>query len=549
MKQDQDKIVLLLAVILVVLVVSIILVSILTNQREEMHFGEEESSETAGTEEKPSEAQTIVVEPEPEVTDDDFAQALAILLADDSGKYTDAFSSILKAADHENLDAQYFAGEMYLKGIGTAVDFEKAAEYIGKAFENGNEHAFSIYGKMSFMGDGLRQDYEQAYYAFQSLKEPAAEVYCAMGIMNVYGMGTRTDYEKARTYLDAAAAMGDTTAQTVKASIKGAVYERRPSEAENALVPKSITTVDYAAVSKELMEQVALVYERMEEQEEYKKFDEELMQMSKMSPGLVSQVAIFGKDNWLFFQSAIDGDSYHDYVGDNAFTETDLLSIKNNLEVQKKKAEEAGAQFVLLVYPNKEIIYEERMPSYIVRDSDVTRTDELVSYLQNHSDIEVIYPKEQMQDLKDTYQLYYSTDTHCNMLGCFVGLSELLHRKYEKQPVLDADNFEIHSKTYTGDIGVMIGREDRYAADTVYFLPAYKVPDEDKVDASMILVGDSFSDFLRMESEHYFQKGVNHFMVMDYEYDFEKTFDAALSAGSADIIVWECAERNIERLK
>ena len=150
---------------------------------------------------------------------------------------------------------------------------------------------------------------------------------------------------------------------------------------------------------------------------------------------------------------------------------------------------------------------------------------------------------------KDICQLYYTTDTHCNMLGCFLGLAELLKQEYGKTPILDVNNFDIHTTKYAGDIGVMIGREDRYAVDTVYFLPSHKVIEEDKVDASMILIGDSFSDFLKMESSYYFKNGVSHYMIMDYGYDYKKAYESALSSTDADIVVWECAERNLERLK
>lgn len=108
-------------------------------------------------------------------------------------------------------------------------------------------------------------------------------------------------------------------------------------------------------------------------------------------------------------------------MGDNAFSEKELTAIKN-LESQKQKAEEKGAKFILMIYPNKEIIYCDKMPSYIIRESEVTRADKLVAYLRENSDIDIVYPKEQFMEQKDVCQLYYTTDTHCNMLGCFWGL-------------------------------------------------------------------------------------------------------------------------------
>jgi hypothetical protein len=95
----------------------------------------------------------------------------------------------------------------------------------------------------------------------------------------------------------------------------------------------------------------------------------------------------------------------------------------------------------------------------------------------------------------------------------------------------------------------MIGRQDRYSFDTVYFLGEKAAADEDKVDASMSLIGDSFSEFLNIEAGYYFTEGVNHYMVNDYSYDYNAATEAALSKGGSDIIVWECAERCTDRLK
>lgn len=560
----QNKIMNILIVIFVVLLTAIVVVGAWMNQKKNAgKYGTDEPQTVMDKEaeietEIKTESKTQEAVTQPQAVDADekhtakdsaFYQAFQMLVQDSSSPPDEVLAYMTEAAKEGNIDAQYFVGEMYLQGVGTAPDPEKAAAYLQQAYDNGNEHAFEIYGKLCFLGDGVKQDYEQAYEAFRSISAPSAEINCAMGLMNIYGMGVRPDYEKARQYLEQARTDGSMAAKTAQASIEGAVYERRPSEAEPDIGIKAATVIDYGEENSELAVLVETVYGQLESQEKYDRFDEELMRMAEMSPAMAAKVAIFGKDNWLFFQNNEDGASYHDYVGDNAFSEKELLAIMNNLEAQKHKAEASGAKFVLLIYPNKEIIYSDKMPSYIIRESETTRTDKLVAYLEEHSDLEVVYLKEPFLEQKDEIQLYYATDTHCNMLGAFVGLSELLGRIYGKELDLDVASFDIHATDYTGDISVLIGREDRYAIDTIYFLPKHKVAEEDKVDSSMILIGDSFSEFLNMESAYYFKNGVQHYMIMDYEYDFGKALDAALSSGNADLVVWECAERNIERLK
>jgi hypothetical protein len=236
-------------------------------------------------------------------------------------------------------------------------------------------------------------------------------------------------------------------------------------------------------------------------------------------------------------------------VGSNEFSDKELAAIKDNLENQEKKANAAGAKFVLLIYPNKEVVYSDKMPSYIERETDITRTDKLVKYLRENTDIEIIYPKEEYMSLKEEYQLYYATDTHCNMIGTYVSLMELMNKVYGKELSLDISKFDVHSTAYSGDIGVMIGRDDRYSFDTVYFLSEKGVSIADRVDESASLIGDSFSEFLNIEAGYYFKNGINHYMVSDYSYDYNKAMAAALSAENSDIIIWECAERCVDRLK
>lgn len=548
----QNRVIIILMAVLMVLLIAIVAVGTWSNQRrvsEKENLTEQQTATEEESAEKRTKELTEINNQQQMDEDSAFHFALSNLALGTDEKLDETLSLMVEVAEEGNIDAQYFVGEMFLQGIGTKPDMEKAAKYLKQAYDNGNEHAFPIYGKLCFMGDGLRQNYEQAYEAFYNISKPTTEVLCAMGIMNIYGMGVRPDYEKARSYLSTAETAGDIIAKTAKLSIETAVYKRRPSETEIEISKKTVNVVDYSTKKNELVELVDTVYKKIESQENYNKFIQELENMSKMSPELVNKIAIFGNDNWLFFQNSADGTSYHDYVGDNAFSGKELSSIKKNLESQKRKAEEKGAKFILMIYPNKETIYCDKMPSYIIRESEVTRADKLVAYLRENSDIDIIYPKEQFMEQKDSCQLYYTTDTHCNMLGCFLGLAELLRQEYGKTPILDVGNFDIHTTEYAGDIGVMIGREDRYAVDTVYFLPSHKVMEEDKIDASMILIGDSFSDFLKMQSNYYFKKGVSHYMIMDYGYDYQRAYETALSSGNADIVVWECAERNLERLK
>lgn len=451
------------------------------------------------------------------------------------------------AAQQGNPDAQYIAGEMYLQGIGAEADMAKAADYIRQSYEKGLRRAYGIYAKMCFMGcESISQDYEKAAAIFHLLSDDDPEASYMLGLMHTFGMGVPTSYDTAASYLAKSAEQGYDGAEAFQETIASWVTGKESGGEQYIELQTAQSEVDY---SGDLAEKINEYADTLAQSEEYAAFDAEKSAIEKIDISVAANITLFGKNNWLFMQNPNDGSSYHDYIGDNAFSEKEMASIAKRLTGQKEEAEAAGLEFVLLIIPNKEVIYSENMPTYIERVSETTRTDKLVEYLRNNTELEIIYPKDLYYQYKDEYQLYYQTDSHCNMQGSFVAVAELMNLKYQKNLSLEDARFDIHMNDYCGDLGVMLGRQDRYSTDRVYFLPASVAGEADRTSDSLLLIGDSFSEFLNTEFSYFFDGGVEHVMVMDYGYDYYNAQKSALSNTNANIVVWECAERYIDRLK
>lgn len=75
--------------------------------------------------------------------------------------------------------------------------------------------------------------------------------------------------------------------------------------------------------------------------------------------------------------------------------------------------------------------------------------------------------------------------------------------------------------------------------------------DAQKVKSSMMLVGDSFSEFINIETAYYMRGGVNHQMIAEYGYDYHSATQAGFASESikSEYVVWECVERYLDRLK
>lgn len=161
---------------------------------------------------------------------------------------------------------------------------------------------------------------------------------------------------------------------------------------------------------------------------DYLPFRNELVKLKNLNDifvfnNLVHKDLILGKEKWLFLKwdSLIPN-----YMGTYTYTTEELERAKNNLIRLKEVFNQNGADFYMVICPDKNQIYPEYMPDYIKRKSIKSGTDIFVEYIKNNSDIKVVYPKEELLKYKDKYQLYYKYDTHWNNLGAYIGYSELM---------------------------------------------------------------------------------------------------------------------------
>lgn len=538
-----------LGILFLITVGVVVCVNILENKKNTDYWEELVGDKDDGKddEDEKEEPKTEVVQSENTEADALLQEALELAMAEEADAAA-ALSLFEQAAELGNADALYFSGELYLQGIGTDRNTKKAASYFQQAYEKGNKNAFGIYAKFCFLGDGgIYQDYEKAAAIFSLLADEDAEAAYMLGVMHTFGMGVPANLEKAIAYLKQAEEAGYTQAADFCAKLANLSLPVQAGEASLQTEGIQIVQMQY---EEDLQEQVAEYVSVLRQSEQYDAFIQEQTALANMDVGTATTVALFGKDNWLFLQNPNDGESLHDYIGDNAYTEEEMAAIAKHLTEQKTAIEEKGSEFVLLIIPNKEVIYPENMPSYIERVSEVTKTDKLVEYLRANTDITIAYAKDSYNKYKNDYLLYYKTDTHCNMQGSFVALAELLNTRYNRQIGMEGTHFDIHMNNHCGDIAVMLGREDRYSRETVYFLPKTSVPESDRVEESLLLIGDSFSEFLNTQAGYYFNGGVNHVMIMNHSYNFYLATESALQGDTVpDVVVWECVERYIDRLK
>jgi len=278
----------------------------------------------------------------------------------------------------------------------------------------------------------------------------------------------------------------------------------------------------------------------------------------KESP--VSHV-IVGKDEWFFYNpSGTDGNPIADVTGANYLTEDELALYANNLTAVRDELQAQGKEFIIMIAPNKESIYGgEYLPSkYDVVEQ--SRADQLVAYLNENTDLKVVYPKKNLQDFKKTSKqlIYYKTDTHWNKLGAYIGARELLAELNITLP--DISDMRVTEKEVnSGDLATMMALTKYIKSDVDYDVTGYprseevskELPIEDNISIehytstegdgrTLFLVRDSFSvamlDYVTTQFK-------DSHVVANLSYTKEYLHEV-----DPDIVVIEVVERYMEQL-
>ena len=160
---------------------------------------------------------------------------------------------------------------------------------------------------------------------------------------------------------------------------------------------------------------------------------------------------LLGKNNWLFHRW---NDMDNIYIGNDIFSDYELNTAKDNLLSFRDELRKRNIDFILMICQDKNTIYDIYMPDYIKRKSTISAIDKFVNYMNDNTDIDIVYPKKELLEYRDKCQLYYKYDDHWNNLGGYIGYSELM--KSININLLSIDKFDTY-KTGYDDINEITG--------------------------------------------------------------------------------------------
>ncbi len=166
-------------------------------------------------------------------------------------------------------------------------------------------------------------------------------------------------------------------------------------------------------------------------------FVEKPIDNSYFPPRQAGDYTVLGRYNWLFYRGNATL-SY--YRGTNILTEQEMAEYLAILQQLQDVCDKKGIRLCFMVVPNKEQVYAEYMPTYQIAET-LKRDDRLAAYITENSDIDFLYPLEELKAGKVCYDTYYQYDSHWNNAGGFVGVQALY--KALGMPVTDFPDWNI----------------------------------------------------------------------------------------------------------
>lgn len=147
--------------------------------------------------------------------------------------------------------------------------------------------------------------------------------------------------------------------------------------------------------------------------------------------------------------------------------------------ILRNAARNVGADYVILVAPDKHAVYCEEFPDWL-RANQCGRTNSITSgrlAMLAENSFSVLHPLEQLRKTARTERIYYKTDTHWNMRGAETAFYLLMEHAARHGKLLGGRPFERHAgyrlvasrATGFGDLGTRLNLPDSFPLDDITY--------------------------------------------------------------------------------
>lgn len=247
-----------------------------------------------------------------------------------------------------------------------------------------------------------------------------------------------------------------------------------------------------------------------------------------------------------------------DYAHVNLRTEEEVAQIGQSYQKISDWLDAKGVPFYYVQCVDKHTTYPERFIASVKQIGTVSKTDQVIDYLQNHTTVNTIYFKQLFADLRTQYDIFshWGDPTHWTSRGAYMGYRHMMERinRDMEQPltILDEEDYEITLEVQEGPDGqseqiekfnirdakaqqVNISAMGEWAEDHRHSI--WKNSDAGN-DKRLLLMGDSyFNSYLVDDIAESF--GEVWLVWGEYTNDLPEIVELC----KPDVVIYECAER------
>ena len=141
-----------------------------------------------------------------------------------------------------------------------------------------------------------------------------------------------------------------------------------------------------------------------------------------------------GKDGWFFYG---DDEALSDYANTRLLTPQEVERWRDAAVAARDWLKTQGIGYVVMIAPDKHVIYPEGMPSGVKPLGTVSRTDQVTAALRD-AGVATIDVRPALFAAKSRERLYQQTDTHWNDRGALIAYQALIEAVRSQLPAAPA---------------------------------------------------------------------------------------------------------------
>ncbi len=252
-----------------------------------------------------------------------------------------------------------------------------------------------------------------------------------------------------------------------------------------------------------------------------------------------------------------------DYQHLNLRSDDSLKTIADSYQIVNDWIEGKGIQFYYVQCYDKHSVYPEQFMKTLNQRGDISKTDQMIGYLEDNTSVNVISLKETLLENKEEgYEVYsnWGDPTHWTPRGAYIGYQYIMNEINKENDnqfyILEEEDYNIEiidqGKTFSGSIHVVDEFEKftikepkaisidktvmgEYGEDNRHFA---MINGDVENDTKVLLLCDSY---------------VGGFIAEDFAESFAQTWliwadntlklESIIEIYEPDIIIYECAER------